>query len=840
MSIELVSSSPAEVATVLPTSARVVAIGASAAGLESLEQLLAELPADTGLGYVVVAHPSPELRGLDERLARHSAMPVRVASDGAVVTPDQIHLVPPATPMVVRDGRLRLAADEPVRAARPIDHFLRSLALDQGARAIAIVLAGTGPDGAHGLAEIERAGGRALAETTGRARGGGAPRDLARVLRGLTAGVGPGDAAPPGGDRDLLATYDQLLDRYMPPSLLVDADLRLIDSFGGAEDLLKVGRRRPTRKLVDMLDGDLRAAVAGAVQRAVADDAAITCAGVRVPDGDGDRRCTVTAEPLPHPRTGPRHLLVTFDGLDARAPRPPRPADDELVAPLLAAQRELEERRARIELLLDSTAEAIFGLDRDGRCTFVNPAFLRMVGLTSAEPVIGRAIHPLIHPTRADGTPHDEADCEIYRAVRDGVATHADDELLWRSDGTSLPIEYWSTPIRAGGAVVGAVVTCLDVTERKQAEAEIRTAARRREQFLAMLSHELRNPLAAVLSALRVIERGRFDPDVLLKGQAVAERQARHMARLLDDLLDVSRITRGTFELRTSDGDLRAPIEAAIEATAPRFADRKLQLDVAIAAAPFPIHGDPDRLQQVVVNLLANAATYSPPGSRVELRLDRDGDVAVLRVIDRGMGIEAELLGQIFELFVQAAQHLDRPLGGLGIGLSLTRTIVELHGGAIEARSDGPGRGAELIVRLPLRRRPPPPDRPEPRAVRRCRVVLVEDLADSREMLRLLLETSGHEVVDVDDGRAALEAIERERPEVALIDIGLPGMNGYEVAQEVRRRPHLDDVLLVALTGYGAPSDIATARAAGFDEHVIKPPDLDRIDEILARRAGLR
>jgi len=509
------------------------------------------------------------------------------------------------------------------------------------------------------------------------------------------------------------------------------------------------------------------------------------------------------------------------------------------ITPLIAARRELEDREERIRLLLDSTAEAIFGIDRDGFCTFCNPACVRLLGYQSPQQLIGQAIHSLIHHTRADGTVHDEQDCRIFGVFRDGVGTHADDERLLRADGSEVPVEYWSYPVRHKGALVGAVVTFLDVTERKRAEDEVLTAARRREQFLAMLSHELRNPLAAVLHAVDTLQQGdgSTDADTAHKCQAIIERQAKHMARLLDDLLDVSRITRGKFELRKEDVDLRAPITAALESSAPRLRERDIQVDLRLPSRPVAVRGDPSRLQQVIMNLMTNAATYSPPGGRIELRLTADGERAQLEVADHGMGIERDMLGKIFELFVQAEQPLDRSLGGLGVGLSLARTIVDLHGGSIEAHSDGPGTGSRFVVTLPLQRHAIRDRRDEPpRRAGPCRIVVVEDQIDEREMLRIVLERRGHVVIDAADGVTAIDVIASEHPDVALIDIGLPSMHGYDVARHIRAREHLNDVMLVALTGYGAPADLAEARDAGFDDHVIKPAELSRLDQILAQR----
>jgi CheY-like chemotaxis protein len=314
----------------------------------------------------------------------------------------------------------------------------------------------------------------------------------------------------------------------------------------------------------------------------------------------------------------------------------------------------------------------------------------------------------------------------------------------------------------------------------------------------------------------------------------VIGRQTSHMARLLDDLLDVSRITRGKFDLRKQDVDLRGPIDAAIESTRPLLQERKIDLQIVLPEKAIPVRGDGSRLQQVVANLLANAATYSPKGGWVELRVEQDPQRVKLQVSDRGMGIEPEMLGKIFDLFVQAEQRIDRPRGGLGVGLSLARSVIELHGGAIEAHSEGPGRGSRFLVRLPVHRdttRPAP--EPEVKPTRRCRLVLVEDQQDAREMLRVLLEKRKHVVLEAADGARGIEVIEREHPDAALIDIGLPVLNGYEVARQIRARKQLDDVVLIALTGYGASGDVAAAREAGFDHHVCKPAEVARIEELL-------
>jgi CheY-like chemotaxis protein len=305
------------------------------------------------------------------------------------------------------------------------------------------------------------------------------------------------------------------------------------------------------------------------------------------------------------------------------------------------------------------------------------------------------------------------------------------------------------------------------------------------------------------------------------------------MARLLDDLLDVSRITRGKFELRSAPLDLRSAIDGAIESTAPWFEQKGVTLDLVMPNTQVPMVGDVARLQQVIVNLLSNAANYSQRGGRVELCVVPQGQQVIVRVSDRGFGIEREMLEKIFELFVQAEQRIDRPRGGLGVGLSLAKNIVELHGGSIEARSDGPHMGSEFVVRLPLTT-PVEVPVPKPQRAPRRRIVLVEDQTDAREMLRMLLESLDHEVLDASDGASAVELIEKVKPDFALIDIGLPTMTGYEVAQRIRERKELANIMLVALTGYGTASDVSAAHDAGFDAHLVKPADLVRLQELLA------
>jgi two-component system, chemotaxis family, CheB/CheR fusion protein len=510
------------------------------------------------------------------------------------------------------------------------------------------------------------------------------------------------------------------------------------------------------------------------------------------------------------------------------------------ISPLIRAREEVAEREEQIRLLLDSTAEAIYGIDLSGVCIFCNPACARLLGYDSPAALIGRQMHPLIHHTRADGTPYPAEQSRIYDAMRHREEAHVDNEVLWRADGTSFPAEYWSHPILRQNEIIGAVVTFLDVTERRQAEAEVQEGVKRREQFLAMLSHELRNPLAAILSATRFLEGSAVADSVRLEAGLVVERQAKHMARLLDDLLDVARITRGRIVLRTERVDLRETTRSAIEALGPFMAERESHLSLAISDEPVRVVGDPTRLQQIQANLLSNASKYSPRGAHIHLQVATADGQAMIRVKDDGHGIEPDVLPRIFDLFVQGDQSLARSEGGLGIGLTLLRSLVELHNGRVEAKSDGRGRGSEFTVWLPL----------APAAVTaadndgRVRrgpvktVVLVEDQADARRMMQLLLESHGVKVFAAENGMEGTSLIESVRPDLALVDLGLPVMSGFEVARRVRERAESAATRLVALSGYGQDSDIQAALEAGFDEHLTKPPDPDRLEQLLAGGAS--
>jgi CheY-like chemotaxis protein/nitrogen-specific signal transduction histidine kinase len=386
---------------------------------------------------------------------------------------------------------------------------------------------------------------------------------------------------------------------------------------------------------------------------------------------------------------------------------------------------------------------------------------------------------------------------------------------------------------------------CVDMTDRKRAEEALWDADRRKDEFLAVLSHELRNPLAAIVNALQLLRLGQDDASIQQEALSALERQVATITRLVDDLLDVSRVTTGRIQLQQTDVDLNALVWGAAESFRPQMEERQQEFSVSLSGTPLWVHGDPIRLEQVVVNLLSNALKYTPAGGRVWLTVVEDGGNALIRVRDSGNGIEASLLPHIFELFSQGERELDRRQGGLGIGLPLVKSLVEMHGGTVTAQSEGSDRGSEFVVRLPAVPAPvpqvvtPPEDSAEP-APRSLRVLLVDDVADTRIVFSRLLEILGHQVRTAGDGPSALEAALEFGPDVVLLDLGLPGMNGYEVAKRMRQQPALQNAVLAAVTGYGQQLDRQRSQQMGFDHHLVKPIDVDVLQQLLAAIAESR
>jgi signal transduction histidine kinase len=405
---------------------------------------------------------------------------------------------------------------------------------------------------------------------------------------------------------------------------------------------------------------------------------------------------------------------------------------------------------------------------------------------------------------------------------------------------------------RDGNKRAGALNAALDVNRRelqaayrkaeselvfrRAAEARLRDADRRKDEFLAMLAHELRNPLAPISMAAQVLKTGNATAQRVQQTCAIIDRQIAHMTSLLDDLLDVSRVTGGMVTLAQEMHDMRAIARDAIEQARPLIMARQHHLKVELASEPVLVCGDSTRLVQIITNLLNNATKYTSQGGEISLRMDVEPEHVDMTVRDNGIGIDGELLPHVFDLFIQGERSSDRAQGGLGLGLALVKSLVERHGGTVEARSAGPGSGSEFTVRLPrahgvVMAPHAPCDMPRQAGARR--VLIVDDNADAAHTLSLFLEALGHSVRVAFDGHAALEIAGQEAPQVLLLDIGLPDIDGYQLARRLRALPVTAQSVFIALTGYGQPDDRARSRDAGFDHHLTKPVDAELLATLL-------
>jgi two-component system, chemotaxis family, CheB/CheR fusion protein len=511
------------------------------------------------------------------------------------------------------------------------------------------------------------------------------------------------------------------------------------------------------------------------------------------------------------------------------------------VTGLKIAEDALFHERYLLNSLLASVPDAIYFKDARGRFIRANHALAARLGLQDPREAVGKTGFELPGHEHALAA-HQQDDV----VLRSGVAQHYQ---LERREGpgestawdlvTRLPLSD-----RAGG-VVGIIGIFRDVTEQRNNQEKIHEAVIRRDQFLAMLSHELRNPLGAIVAATQLLKDGSPTADRRQRLLEVLGRQSQQMSRLLDDLLEASRVTQDKIELRKHSFDIRPIVREAGEAAREQMQTRQIELHVEIDTQALIVDCDPARLLQIQANLLSNAAKYTPVGGHVELSARREGHEVVLRVKDDGAGIPQDMLADVFELFVQSKRTLDRSEGGLGVGLTLVRGLVERHGGHVHAHSAGPGQGSEFSVHLPLSAEPAAalPLKQEENMSNRSqslKIVIVEDNDDSRMMLCELLELSGFECHSAADGKLGLEVIGELKPDVALVDIGLPGLDGLEVAKLLRQDPSNDQLLLIALTGYGQREDRDAARRAGFDTHLVKPVDFDALRGMLRAHAAKR
>lgn len=730
--------------------------------------------------------------------------------------------------------------------------------------------------------------------------------DLRTPLIGYTgAPARPLVLSPPAKrlpDASLVGAYDAILKKFMPPAILINERRELLHAFGGAERFLHPKGGRPTSDVLDLLDHELRTAVTGAVQRALKENAPIYYSGVHINTDRGEEQLRVTIEPLENSRSRYKQLLIVIEPISTPAHAGQdgdssgesdmqqmsrdriesleqelrynkenlqttveeletsneelQASNEELVTSNEELQStneelqsvneelfsvnaeyqkkiaELAEMTADIENLLASTEVGTIFLDRELCIRKYTPQIAEQFHLLPQD--VGRSIASFAH---SFDYPQLLADLEQVLANNQRRELEVQDR---QGRWYYLRILPYTTKAKMDGVVL----TLFDISTVKQVQAELAQAVRRRDQFLAMLSHELRNPLGAILNAANIMERCPKDVDLVTELGDIIRRQSQHMARLLDDLLDVSRVTQNKIEMRKQPVALSTIVQGAIESVRPEIDQNKLTFEQKFSPIELAVLGDPVRLQQAVSNLLMNAAKYTPSGGSIRLETCEDHGQVVIRVVDNGTGISKEQIQSIFDLFVQSDDTLHRSKGGMGVGLTLVRSIIEQHDGTVTAASDGPGKGSCFEIRLPRHLELPQSELDRAAAAAQPStggaVVIVEDQDDNRLMLKRLLELDGHQVFAAENGPKGLAAIEQHQPRIALIDIGLPGLDGYQVAKHIRENFGNNSVYLVALTGYGQPQDVQAALAAGFDTHLVKPLDPQRLRSLMAARASKR
>ena len=503
---------------------------------------------------------------------------------------------------------------------------------------------------------------------------------------------------------------------------------------------------------------------------------------------------------------------------------------------------ELRQRLRSLQALIASAPVPI-AIAHDRSCQFIsaNLALATLLGVPLGTNI--SMTPPDASPAyriQRDGEDLPESELPMQQAIAQRASIRNDIEIV-RHDGSVAYVQNDVEPLYdTQGNVYGCVSVCVDLTEQKLAQRALLEADRRKDEFLATLSHELRNPLAPLRSALEVMRLARDKPDVVEKARLTMERQLMQLVRLTDDLLDVARITQNKLEMRRERVDLRTVLHAAVDAARPAIDAQAHGIHLELPDAPLWADADPARLAQVLTNLLNNAIKYTARGGHIKVGAHAGGSTIVMQVEDDGVGIPTGMLPHIFDMFTQFPGHRDRSHGGLGIGLTLARRLVERHGGTIEAKSDGPGRGSIFTIKLPAAADAAAAGRAAAGRTRgassACRILVADDNPDALEMMKLMLALYGHDVTVASDGVVAVTLATAIRPQIAFLDIGMPRMDGYEAARQIRQALG-SSVVLVALTGWGQDEDKRRSHEAGFNHHMTKPPDPEALEALIAECA---
>jgi PAS domain S-box-containing protein len=504
-------------------------------------------------------------------------------------------------------------------------------------------------------------------------------------------------------------------------------------------------------------------------------------------------------------------------------------------------RRRAESDREKFATLVESSTDFIGMCDLDGVPFFINRAGLEMVGLDSIEQARKTPVAAFFFPEDQDRIMN-----QFFPAVME--QGHGEVEVRFRNfkTGAARWMAYKVLKlVDVTGQPIGFATVSQDVTERKRLAddlqrlaANLSAADQRKNEFLATLAHELRNPLAPLVNMLEVLKRADGNAETLKRARDTIERQLGQMVRLVDDLLDLNRITHDRLELRQSEVELSSVMQQAVEVARPLLDSAAHELRVDLPEEPIYLHADPARLAQVFGNLLSNSCRYTTPGGAILVKAQREDNEVVVTVNDTGAGIPPDKLDSIFNMFTQVDRSPERSQGGLGIGLTLVKRLVEMHGGSVRARSAGEGQGSEFEVRLPILSKAKQPLTPGPSEVQepatKRRILIVDDNRDSADSLAMLLEITGNKTFVAHDGDEAIAAVEKHRPEVVLLDIGLPKLSGHEVCRRVREQPWGKDIVVIALTGWGQEEDRRKSEEAGFDSHLVKPVNYDELLELLS------